>query len=394
MKQGTAFAKLHAVNGVCTPVSQPLHRDDDAMKSARVKRRPVHVSVVVPCYNEEEGLPEFYRRVTAASQAAAGDSYELIFVNDGSRDGTWGIITDLSRDDVHVIGVNLSRNHGHQLALTAGLSRCAGERIFILDADLQDPPELLTAMMRAIDDGADVVYGQRRSRKGENWFKLATASAFYRMLHKLTDVDIPVDTGDFRLMTRRVLHVLMRMPEQHRFIRGMVSWLGFKQVALPYDRDERLAGETKYPLHRMLRLAIDAITGFSIQPLRAASLAGVTMGAAGFALLAYSIFQWYENETIRGWTSLIVVVLLMGSVQMFFLGILGEYLGRLFMESKRRPLFIISDVVGERSGRPATVVPIAASAAAPEGALPALAPMGQRAAPSAAVGAAGRFANA
>ena len=336
------------------------------MKTPRPKRRAVQVSVVVPCYNEEAGLGEFHRRVTAACVSAVGDSYELILVNDGSRDGTWETIAQLSQEDPHIIGVNLSRNHGHQLALTAGLSRCVGERIFILDADLQDPPELLTPMMRAIDEGADVVYGQRRSRKGENWFKLTTASMFYRLLHKLTDVNIPIDTGDFRLMTRRVLNVLMRMPEQHRFIRGMVSWLGFKQVALPYDRDERLTGETNYPFHRMLRLAIDAITGFSIQPLRAASLAGMTMGAVGLALLAYSIFQWYENATIRGWTSLIVVVLLMGSVQMFFLGILGEYLGRLFMESKRRPLFIISDVIGQRSARPATIVPITASAASPD----------------------------
>jgi polyisoprenyl-phosphate glycosyltransferase len=310
--------------------------------------RPL-VSVVAPCFNEEEGLREFHRRVAASCSAAAGESYEIVLINDGSRDGTWTLIADLSREDPHVVGINLSRNHGHQIALTAGLSQARGERIFILDADLQDPPELLTAMMAEMDSGADVVYGRRRSRKGESWFKLATASAFYRCLHALTDVDIPLDTGDFRLMSRRAVKALMRMPEQHRFIRGMVTWLGFRQVAIDYDRDERLAGETHYPLHRMVRLAFDAITGFSIQPLRAASLFGMTVGLAGLAMLMRSLYVWFTHETVPGWTSLITVVLLLGSVQLLFLGVLGEYVGRLFMESKRRPLFIISDVVGREN---------------------------------------------
>ena len=310
--------------------------------------RPL-VSAVAPCFNEEEGLREFHRRATAACQEAAGSSYEIVLVNDGSRDATWAVISDLCREDPHVVGVNLSKNHGHQIALTAGLSQVQGDRIFILDADLQDPPELLSAMMRAMDDGADVVYGRRRSRKGESWFKLATASAFYRCLHALTDVDIPLDTGDFRLMSRRALKALMRMPEQHRFIRGMVTWLGFRQVAIEYDRDQRLAGETHYPLHRMVRLAFDAITGFSIQPLRAASIFGVTVGLAGLAMLVRSLYVWLTHETVPGWTSLITVVLLLGSVQLLFLGVLGEYVGRLFMESKRRPLFIISDVVGREN---------------------------------------------
>ena len=310
--------------------------------------RPL-VSVVAPCFNEEEGLREFHRRVAASCRAAAGESYEIVLINDGSRDGTWTLIADLSREDPHVVGINLSRNHGHQIALTAGLSQAKGERIFILDADLQDPPELLTAMMAEMDSGADVVYGRRRSRKGESWFKLATASAFYRCLHALTDVDIPLDTGDFRLMSRRAVKALMRMPEQHRFIRGMVTWLGFRQVAIEYDRDERLAGETHYPLHRMVRLAFDAITGFSIQPLRAASLFGMTVGLAGLAMLTRSLYVWFTHETVPGWTSLITVVLLLGSVQLLFLGVLGEYVGRLFMESKRRPLFIISDVVGREN---------------------------------------------
>ena len=315
--------------------------------AARIDR-PL-VSAVAPCFNEAEGLGEFHRRASAACREAAGDSYEIVLVNDGSRDATWNVISDLSQRDPHVVGVNLSRNHGHQIALTAGLSQAKGERVFILDADLQDPPELLSAMMTAMEAGADVVYGRRRSRKGESWFKLATASAFYRCLHALTDVDIPLDTGDFRLMNRRSVKALMRMPEQHRFIRGMVTWLGFRQVAIEYDRDVRLAGETHYPLHRMVRLAFDAITGFSIQPLRAASLFGVTVGVAGLAMLVRSLYVWFTHETVPGWTSLITVVLLLGSVQLLFLGVLGEYVGRLFMESKRRPLFIISDVIGREN---------------------------------------------
>jgi polyisoprenyl-phosphate glycosyltransferase len=323
------------------------------MSSVDKTRQPIALSVVAPCFNESEGLTPFYRRVTAVCREAAPTSYEIVLVNDGSTDDTWAKIRTLAREDPHVVGVNLSRNHGHQLALTAGLSQCAGARILVLDADLQDPPELLPSMMELMDAGVDVVFGKRRSRRGESRFKLFTASLFYRLLHSLTDVDIPLDTGDFRLMNRAVLNALMSMPEQHRFIRGMVSWLGFTQAGVEYDRDERVAGETKYPFHRMLRLAIDAITGFSIQPLRAASYLGLLFGLAGLALLGYSLMMWFANQTVRGWTSLISVVLLMGSVQILLLGILGEYVGRLFVESKRRPLFIIRDIVGrEHEARP------------------------------------------
>jgi len=316
------------------------------MDSAHQTRESMVLSVVAPCFNEAESLTTFYQRVTATCQSTVGGSYEIVLVNDGSRDETWASITALAREDLHVVGVNLSRNHGHQLALTAGLSQCAGDRILIIDADLQDPPELLPKMMEMMDAGIDVVYGKRRSRRGESRFKLLTAALFYRALHSLTDVDIPLDAGDFRLMNRPVLNALMSMPEQHRFIRGMVSWVGFAQAPIEYDRAERLAGETKYPLHKMLRLAVDAITGFSIQPLRAASYLGLAFGLVGLALLGYSLYMWFANQTVRGWTSLITVVLLMGSVQIFLLGVLGEYIGRLFMESKRRPLFIIQEMVG------------------------------------------------
>jgi len=226
------------------------------------------LSIVVPCFNEEACLPTLHERLTAAARGAAGDDYEIVLVNDGSRDSTWPIMRRLADEDPHVVGVNLSRNHGHQLALTAGLDLCRGEVILIIDADLQDPPELLPQMLETMRrDGADVVYGVRRSRAGETPFKRATAHGFYRLLSRATEVDIPLDAGDFRLMSRRALDALLAMPEQARFIRGMVAWIGFKQAPFTYDRDRRFAGETKYPLRKMIRFAFDALTGFSSAPL-------------------------------------------------------------------------------------------------------------------------------
>ena len=227
-----------------------------------------NLSVVVPCYNEEDGIRELHQRVTAACQACVGNAYELVLVNDGSSDASWKLMCELSELDKNVVAVNLSRNHGHQLALSAGLQMCRGERVFIIDADLQDPPELLPKMMERMDDGCDVVFGQRIKSEGETAFKKASAFAFYRLLNRMVDIDIPRDTGDFRLMSRRALDILNSMPEHHRFIRGMVSWIGMRQEALPYERAARFAGETKYPLSKMIRFAIDAITGFSVRPLR------------------------------------------------------------------------------------------------------------------------------
>jgi glycosyltransferase involved in cell wall biosynthesis len=219
-----------------------------------------HLSVVAPCFNEQEGLAELVKRVTAACQKVVGDDFELILVNDGSSDRTWPEILRLSQQCSQIVGVNLARNHGHQLALTAGLSLAKGERIFVIDADLQDPPELLPEMMRQLDAGADVAFGQRLQRDGETAFKKMSAAVFYRVLRYLADAPIPTDTGDFRLMSRRVLDVLLNMPEQHRFVRGMIAWIGFRQVGVPYRRDARFAGSSKYPLRRMLRFAMDAIT--------------------------------------------------------------------------------------------------------------------------------------
>jgi dolichol-phosphate mannosyltransferase len=243
-----------------------------------------------------------------------------------------------------IVAVNLSRNYGHQLALSAGLSVSRGERIFILDADLQDPPELLAQMMRRMDDGVDVVYGKRIKREGETLFKTVTAHIFYRLLGRLVEIDIPTDTGDFRLMSRRALEVLNQMPENHRFIRGMVSWIGFRQEAIHYERAARFAGETKYPLSKMLRFALDAITGFSVRPLRLASYLGAGFGAASLLTLFYVILSWGIGRTVPGWTSLMGVILLLGSAHLLVLGVLGEYVGRLYIESKRRPLYVIQEI--------------------------------------------------
>jgi dolichol-phosphate mannosyltransferase len=310
------------------------------------------LSIVIPCYNEEACIAELHRRVSAAARACAGESYEILLVNDGSRDHSWAAMQDLARADPHLVAINLSRNHGHQLALTAGLDLCSGERILIIDADLQDPPELLPAMIEEMErHGADVVYAVRRARAGETAFKRGTAKIFYRLLSRLSDLDIPLDAGDFRLMSRRSLDALLSMPEQARFIRGLVAWVGFRQVPIVYDRAERFSGVSKYPLAKMISFALDAVTGFSTAPLRMASHVGLWLVAASLLLLVYIGFSWLTGHTIQGWTSLMLVVVILGAVQMFVLGMIGEYLGRLYIEAKRRPLYIVADMEG-RLGRP------------------------------------------
>ena len=252
----------------------------------------------------------------------------IVLVNDGSEDLTWAKISMMAMQDCHIVGVNLSRNHGHQLALSAGLTVCTGERILVIDADLQDPPELLGKMMAEMDAGADIVYGQRIERQGETVFKRATASLFYRFLNRLVEIDIPYDTGDFRLMSRRAVDILNKMPERSRFIRGMVSWIGLKQVPLQYERNVRFAGETKYPLRKMVRFAVDAVTSFSTIPLRIASYIGIIMGCAGILMLGYIFITWLQGHNVQGWTSIMVVVLVIGSAQLLCLGVFGEYLGQ------------------------------------------------------------------
>jgi dolichol-phosphate mannosyltransferase len=309
------------------------------------------LSIVVPCFNAEACIPELHRRLTAAARDAVGDDYEIVLVNDGSRDGSWPAMQKLADTDPHVVGVNLSRNHGHQLALTAGLDLCRGETILIIDADLQDPPELLSPMLEAMrEQDADVVYGVRRSRSGETAFKRATAHGFYRLLSRATEIDIPLDAGAFRLMSRRALDALLAMPEQSRFIRGMVAWIGFRQVPFAYDREVRFAGTTKYPLSKMLRFALDALTGFSSAPLKLASHAGLLLSLGSLLILAYIAYAFVAGRSIQGWTSLMLVVVVLGAVQMFVLALMGEYIGRLYNEVKGRPLYIVQEVAG---GEPA-----------------------------------------
>jgi len=311
------------------------------------------LSIVVPCFNEQDCLAELHQRLSAAARQAVGEDYELVLVNDGSRDSSWPTMQRLAKEDPRLVAVNLSRNHGHQLALTAGLDLCRGEIILIIDADLQDSPELLSAMIETMREaGADVVYGVRRSRAGETAFKRATAHGFYRLLSRATEVDIPLDAGDFRLMSRRALDALLAMPEQARFIRGMVAWIGFRQVPFAYDRQERFAGETKYPIKKMIRFAFDALTGFSSAPLKLASHAGLWLSLGSVLLILYIAYAWVAGHSIQGWTSLMLVVVILGAIQMFVLALMGEYIGRLYNEAKRRPLYVVQEVAGGEPAEP------------------------------------------
>jgi glycosyltransferase involved in cell wall biosynthesis len=328
------------------------------------------LSIVVPSYNEEACLKALHERLGAAARTTFGKDYEIVLVNDGSKDGSWPIMRELAQSDPHLVAVNLSRNHGHQLALTAGLDLACGDLILVVDADLQDPPELLGDMVETMRrEGADVVYGVRKSRAGETAFKRATAHGFYRLLANATDVDIPLDAGDFRLMSRRALDVLLAMPEQARFIRGMVAWIGFRQVPILYHRDERFAGETKYPLAKMLRFAFDALTGFSSAPLKLASHAGFALSVGSVLIVLYIVYAWLSGHSIQGWTSLMLVVVVLGAVQMFVLALMGEYIGRLYNEAKGRPLYIVQEIAGApgREGRLGQVADATAKSDSPGG---------------------------
>jgi dolichol-phosphate mannosyltransferase len=319
----------------------------EAPEVSSSQERP-YVTFLLPCYNEGPVLAETYRRIKAVGDALP-HSYEVVFVNDGSTDDTLGQLLRFADLDPGLVIVNLSRNHGHQLALSAGLSYCAGERVLIMDADLQDPPELLPQMLVLMDEGADVVYAQRRSRPGDEVFKRVACAVFYRLLSRLSEQPIQLDTGDFRLISRRVLGLLLQMPERHRFLRGMVSWVGFRQVPFLYDRDKRFAGVTKYPLSRLFRLALDGVVGSSTRPLALASYAGMLFAAAGLMLIMYALYSWWKvGRTPQGWTSLMIVVTVLGSVQLFVLGIIGQYLGRMHEQTRGRPLFVVDRVY--RSG--------------------------------------------
>ncbi len=304
------------------------------------------LSVVVPIYNEEAVIPELYRRLSQVLDQLT-DSWEIVCVNDGSRDRSQELLVELHQRDPRVKLVNFSRNFGHQIAITAGMDYAQGDAVVIIDADLQDPPELITEMVAKWREGYEVVYAVRREREGETAFKLWTASLFYRLLRRITDVDIPLDAGDFRLMDRRVVLTMRRLREKHRFMRGLSSWVGFKQVGVEYDRAQRYAGETKYPLRKMMRLTMDAITSFSYLPLRLSTYFGFLL--AGLSLLGILVtvaLRLSGNNAFYGQATTLVSVLFLGGIQLIFLGIMGEYLGRIYDEVKNRPLYIVSTAYG------------------------------------------------
>jgi len=302
------------------------------------------LSVVVPIYNEEEVLRELYERLTNALASNQLD-YEILMINDGSRDGTLHILKHLCQTDQRIKLISFSRNFGHQIAITAGMDKASGQVVVIIDADLQDPPEVIIDMIEEWRKGYQVVYGVRKVRKGETYFKLATAALFYRVLRKMTPLEIPVDTGDFRLMDRKVVEQLTRMRERSRFVRGMVSWVGFQQGKVEYMREQRSRGETKYPFRKMVKFAIDGILSFSQVPLKLSSAFGLLCSAVSFGLLIYGLLARYlfPDTTLPGWSSIFVASLFLGGVQLMSIGILGEYLGRMSEEIKGRPLYIIEE---------------------------------------------------
>jgi len=300
-------------------------------------------SVVAPVYNESGSLMEFYRRASSVLQST-GESWELILIDDGSQDGSTEIIRQLAQDDEHVRPVIFARNFGHQIAVTAGLDYSRGQAVTIIDSDLQDPPEVILDLIAKWREGYEVVFAVRAEREGETAFKLWTASLFYRVIYKITDVKIPMDTGDFRLMDRRVVDVMNRMREHHRFLRGMSAWVGFKQVGVPYKRMARFAGSTKYPFRKMLKLALTAITGFSYLPLQVATILGfIAAGLSLVAAIVVIIMRAVTGAAFLGQASTLIAVLFLGGVQLISLGILGEYIGRIYDEVKGRPLYIVRE---------------------------------------------------
>lgn len=304
------------------------------------------ISIVVPLYNEEGTVAELIRRITAIMDAVTrgGDDYEIVAVNDGSHDGTLPLLRAAQFRQPRLVIVDLSRNFGHQIAATAGLDEARGDAVVLMDGDLQDPPELIEAFLAKWREGHDVVYATRKTRKGESPFKLLTARIFYRTIRRLTNVSIPVDTGDFRLMSRRVVDALAQTREKHRFLRGLVSWVGYSQVGVEYERDARAYGETKYPFSKMLKFAIDGITSFSEIPLRFATYLGFLVSAFAFVYVAVILILKILGLNEPGYTSMMTAILFLGGVQLITIGIAGEYLGRIYDQVKARPLYLLSSV--------------------------------------------------
>jgi len=304
------------------------------------------LSIVVPVYNEEVVLDELYSRLTAVLNGQPFD-YEVVLVNDGSTDQTLAKARELCRKDQRIKLLSFSRNFGHQIAVTAGIDKASGQVIVIIDADLQDPPEVIIDMVEKWKQGYQVVYGVRKQRQRERWFKRASAALFYRLLRRLTSVDIPVDTGDFRLLDRKVVTQLTQMREHHRFVRGMVSWVGFKQGQVEYIREGRFAGTSKYPFSKMLNFALDGIFSFSSIPLKLSSLLGLVCSGLSFVLILFGLISkyFYPQTTIPGWASVFIAVLFLGGVQLITVGILGEYIARVYEEVKRRPLYVVEEEI-------------------------------------------------
>lgn len=305
------------------------------------------LSVIVPIFNEELVIPELYRRLCQVLEQVEG-GYEILFVNDGSRDRSFEILAELATVDPHVRVINLSRNFGHQIAITAGMDHAAGDAVVIIDADLQDPPELIHEMLAKWREGYDVIYAIRKSREGETAFKKFTASFFYRVLARITNLNIPVDTGDFRLMSRQAVDSLNRIREKNRFVRGLVSWVGFRQTGVLFERQERFAGETKYPLKKMLKFALDGITSFSFFPLQLATYSGFVVSGCSFLVMLAILVRKVLNPSygVTGWSSLMVAILFLGGIQLITMGIIGEYIGRIYDEVKQRPLYFAKDMLG------------------------------------------------
>jgi dolichol-phosphate mannosyltransferase len=306
----------------------------------------IRYSIVAPCWNEEGNLRELYRRVQEVLDQS-GASWELVLVNDGSTDDTLELMKELHLADPRVHYVDFARNFGHQIAVTAGMDYAQGDAVILMDADLQDPPELVLEMIDKWQEGYKVVFAVRSGRQGESWFKLVTAKLFYRLIYRITDIEIPLDTGDYRLMDRQVVDQMKHMKEHHRFVRGMTSWVGFQQTGVYYIREERFSGETKYPVRRMVRFAITAITGFSFFPLQLATFFGfiIALLSAMFILVVIAA-RLSGNQAFAGQATTLVMVLFLGGVQLISLGIIGEYLGRIYDEVRGRPLYVVNEAVG------------------------------------------------
>jgi dolichol-phosphate mannosyltransferase len=302
------------------------------------------LSIIVPIYNEESNIEILYNRITKVV-SEIDISYELLFVNDGSKDLSIKLIENLSKTDNSVKYIDFSRNFGHQIAVSAGLDYAKGERIVIIDADLQDPPELIVEMYHKMDENYQVVYAKRRSRKGESILKKFTAKIFYRTLSNITSIDIPLDTGDFRIIDRKVVEVLKQMPEQEKFLRGQISWIGFNQTFIEYDRDERNAGNTGYTYKKMIKFALDGITSFSNLPLKVASISGFVVSFVAFIIMLYSLYsKFITKDTVPGWTSMMLSIMFIGGIQLISIGIIGEYISRMSNNIRQRPLYVVNKI--------------------------------------------------